>query len=98
MPKLTCLSYRPNGEFRGLNCSFDQGSSNLMHECTSWIFHVKSPRKMFRSKIKSLSWVLDDKWNASHGGFLNHGEFNEEKLEVGWDMLWVEVKKWVKIW
>lgn len=84
MPKLTCLSYRPNDEFRGLNCSFDQGSSNLMHECTRWIFHVKSPRKMFWSKIKSLSWVLDDKWNASHGELVDPMESSMKKnLKLG---------------
>ena len=26
---------------------------------------------MFQSKMKSLSWVLDDKWNASHSGFVD---------------------------
>ena len=48
-----------------------------MHECTRFIFHVKSPRKMFWSKMKSLSWVLDDKWNASDGGFV-------DLMEVQW--------------
>jgi hypothetical protein len=63
-----------------------------MHECTSWFFYVKSLRKMFRSKMRSLSWVFDDKWNASHSGFVNLVEssvkksykFDEMRFELKW--------------
>ena len=55
--------------------------SNLKHECTSWNFHVGSWRNMFQSKMKSLSWVLDEKYacNPELVG-QSHGKFDEWKV------------------
>ena len=48
----------PNSEFHVQKWSFNPKFPNLVHKCTSWNFHVKSGRKMFQSKMKSVSWVL----------------------------------------
>ena len=82
IPKPICLSCRPNGEFHVQKWSFDKKLSNLMHECTSWILHLKSSRKMFWSKMKSFSWILDDKWNAVKWVWRFYEESGEEKLKL----------------
>ena len=60
---------------------FWQKNSNLKHECTSWNFHIGSWINMFWSKMKSLSWVLDEKCKCNPGlvGW-SHGKFDEEKV------------------
>lgn len=54
---------------------------------------------MFWSKKKSLSWVFDDNWNASHSGFVDLMEssmkksfkFDEMCFELKWKMVkWME--------
>ena len=54
---------------------------------------------MFQSKMNSFSWVLNDEWNASHGGFCRrHGVFDEEKFEfdeISFDFSWKMVK-WMR--
>ena len=82
IPKMICLSCRPNNLFDVLNWSFDKELSNLMHEGTSC-----------QSQMKSLSWVLDDKWKCkSELVCRSHEKFDEEKLWVWWNVLWVEME------
>ena len=48
---------------------------------------------MFQSKMKSLSWVLDDKWKCKPEWVCwSHEEFDEEKLWVWWDVLWIKMQ------
>ena len=72
-----------------------------MHETTCWIFHVKSWKNMFQSKLKSFSRVLNDEWNASHGCVCRcHGVFDEEKFEfaeMSFELSWKMVK-WNEKW
>ena len=98
MSKLICLLCKPNNEFHVLNWSFDKKSSNLMHESTSTILHVKSPRKMFLSKMKSLSWFFDDKWNASQSGFVNLMESSMKKVLSLMTCALSSSEKWWREW
>ena len=45
---------------------FRPKNSNLKHDFTGWNFHVESWRNIFRSKMKFLSWVLDENANTIH--------------------------------
>ena len=65
-----------------------------------YFFYVKSPIKMFWSKMKSRSWVFDDNWNASHSGFVGLMESSMKKSfkfdEMCFELKWNMVKKWME--
>jgi hypothetical protein len=65
---------------------------NFECESTSWDLHVESWRNMFQSKIKYLSWVLDENvWMQSRICELVSWESNDRKVLMFWEnMLWVE--------
>ena len=80
---------------------FRPKNSNFKHEFTSWNFHLGSWRNIFWSKMRSLSWVLDENVRRnpesvswSHGSSMNGKVFEVwEKYALSWER---EVK-WVKI-
>ena len=49
---------------------------------------------MFQSKMKSLSWFLDEKLKCNPGLVCeSHGKFDEEKVFKVWrNVLWVEIE------
>ena len=76
--------------------------SNWKHEYKSWNFHVGSWRNIFRSKMTSLSWVLDENANAIKSWLvglmdysLNEKFSSLKKYALSWEIKVNWVETWV---
>ena len=88
----------PNNEYHLQKWSFDPKLSNLVHECTSWNFHVKSWIKVFQSKINLVSRVLMKNASASQNGFVDVMRSLMEKKNFNFGEICFNSKWKVEFW
>ena len=81
MPKLTCLSYGPNGGFHVLNWSFDKKKPQI------WCMNAQVEIHMLNHQEK----CFDPKWSYFHE-FLMISEMQAiVGLPISWKVLWRKV-------
>ena len=93
IPKLICLSCKPNSEFHVQNWSFDKKKFKF----GAWMHNFNFACWIMKNHVSIQNeftfMIFDDKCTCKSNGFVGLMESSmKKKLRVWWNVFWVEVK------